>query len=150
LAIEARGVPAWTEKGQIHGEDALYQVFEKPFPGTFAFRAANPCAEPAAAAPPLDVLNIILEGLRRHDEYQLARALAPEGVSMEPGSAAAYCPEEETDASLARSVWAHASAGAPPEVCEAQVPTDPFRVRRLLAYWVEQGALKPRLSAQPA
>jgi hypothetical protein len=135
--------------GRLSGEDALYQILEKPFPGTFVFRAVKGPAD-AAPAQPLDLLNIILEGLRRHDEYQLARALAPEGVSMEPGSAAAYCPEEETDATLARSVWAHASAGAPPEVCEAQVPTDPFRVRRLLAYWVEQGALKPRMSPAPA
>jgi hypothetical protein len=133
--------------GRLTGEDALYQILEKPFPGTFAFRAAKSADTAAGTSQPLDLLNIILEGLRRHDEYQLARALAPEGVSMEPGSAAAYCPEEETDASLAKAVWAHASAGAPPEVCEAQAPTDPFRVRRLLAYWVEQGALKPRLAA---
>jgi hypothetical protein len=144
------GHPVRCAAGRLSGVDALYQVLEKPFPGTFVFRSAPTPENPPEPAGGLDLMGIILEGLRRHDEYQLARALAPEGISLEPGGAAALCPEDEADVALARSVWAVASAGAPPEVCEAEVATDPFRVRRLLAAWIEQGALRPRLSALPA
>ncbi len=144
------GQLARCQAGQLNGEDALYQVLEKPFPGTFVFRAATDGTTPAHEGAALDLMGMILEGLRRHEEYQLARALAPEGISLEPGEAAAICPEEETDDALARSVWTCASAGAPPEVCEAEAATDPFRVRRLLAYWIERGALRPRLSSHPA
>jgi len=138
------------ETGRLRGADALYQLLEKPFPGTFAFRAASGPAAAAPAGNALDVMGGILEGLRRHDEYQQARALAPDGIRLEAGGAAALRPEDETDEALARAVWARASAGVPPEECEAEAATDAYRVRRLYAWWIEQGALRARVSAVSA
>jgi hypothetical protein len=38
-------------------------------------------------------------------------------------------------------VWIKASSGANIAECERHLATDSFRVRRLVAHWLEQGAL---------
>jgi hypothetical protein len=55
----------------------------------------------------------------------------------------------DEDEDFARLVWSTIANGATPVECEASVRTDGYRVRRLLAHWVEEGALKAR-SANPA
>ena len=89
-------------------------------------------------------MSLILEGARRHDEYQQAKALAADGVRFEPTGMAAVRPEGEEDGAFAASVWDRAAAGTPANDCELEVKVDPFRVRRLYAAWVESGALRPR------
>ena len=49
--------------------------------------------------------------------------------------------DEEKDPAFVREVWLKASAGTPVVEWERELPTDPFRVRRLVAHWLEQGAL---------
>ena len=137
------------EAGRLAGSDALYQILERPFPGTFAFRTTVPAAAEATSEG-LDVQETLLEGLRRHDEYQQARALAPDGIRLEPGGASAVRPEDETDVTLARAVWARAAGGTTPESCESELPADPYRIRRMYAAWIEQGALRPRTEPTPA
>jgi hypothetical protein len=137
------------ESGKLTGAEAVYRVLEAPFPGTFVFKAGTPPTEPQA---PLDVLEVMLEGLRRYDEYQEARTLAPDGIALEGASAprATPTPADENDVAFVRAVWKRAAAGTPPEVCEADAPTDPFRVRRLYAWWLEQGLLRPRTAPSMA
>ena len=131
------------EAGRLSGAEAVYFFMEKPVPGTFAFRSAAEDTSPAGAES-LDPMSLILEGARRHDEYQQAAAFAPDGVRFEPTGIAAVRPEEEEDGALASGVWDRAAAGAPANECELEAKADPFRVRRLYAFWVESGALRPR------
>ena len=49
--------------------------------------------------------------------------------------------QDENNAELVETIWKMAVAGTPPKQCEAEVPVDAYRVRRLLAHWVEEGAL---------
>ena len=88
--------------------------------------------------------SLILEGARRHDEYQQAKAFAQDGVRYEPAGIPAVRPEDETDGAFASAVWDRAAAGTPANECELEMKTDPFRVRRLYAAWVESRALRPR------
>jgi hypothetical protein len=136
------------ESGRLAGAEAVYRVLESPFPGTFVFKAGMP----PRAGQPLDVLQVMLEGLRRYDEYQEARALAPDGIALEGAGRAktAPTPEDETDVAFVKAVWSRAASGTPPEVCEADAATDPFRVRRLYAWWLEQGMLRPRTASSMA
>jgi hypothetical protein len=41
-------------------------------------------------------------------------------------------------------VWQRAYSGAPALECEKDLPVDSYRVRRMLAHWIEEGALEPR------
>ena len=45
------------------------------------------------------------------------------------------------------TVWHEAGKGTAPETCEGIVGTDSYRVRKLYAHWLEQGALKRRPAA---
>jgi len=139
----ALGAITRCEAGGLSGAEAVYLFMEKPFPGTFAFRTA--AAEGGMAAPSaLDLMSLLMEGARRHDEYQQAKALAADGVRFEPTGTPAIRPEDETDGELASAVWDRAAAGTPANESELALKTDPFRVRRLYGCWVESGSLRPR------
>ena len=139
----ARGKITRCEGGRLSGAEAVYLFMEKPFPGTFAFRSS---ADDGGPAPKqiLDPMSLILEGARRHDEYQQAKAFAGDGVRFEPAGIPAVRPEDETDGDFASHVWDRAAAGTPANDCELEMKADPFRVRRLYAHWVETRALRPR------
>jgi hypothetical protein len=141
--VIARGKIARCEAGPLKDDVAVYALMEKPFPGTFVFRQLTDERE-AASPRVFDPMSLILEGARRHDEFQRALAFAADGVRFEPAGIPAVRPEEETDGELASNVWDRAAAGTPADICELELPVDPFRVRRLYAHWVEARALRPR------
>ena len=81
-----------------------------------------------------------MEGVRRHDEFRRAAAVVPDGARLKPtGKPRTIVPDE--DPAFGPPLWAEIEAGRTPLECEARIPADSFRVRRLLAHWVEEGAL---------
>ncbi len=140
------GKIAGCEEGQLRGMDAACQLIERPRPGNFRFEKAGP-GEIAPRGDTMDVLPLLLEAIRRHDEFQEDRALAPDGASLVPTGAAPSVPEDEGDRDLVQAVWREAARGTAPESCEGLVRRDAYRVRRLYAHWLESGALKHRPAA---
>jgi hypothetical protein len=131
--------------GALGGESAFYQLFERPAPGTFIFTSQGEAAvKKAAKGQPLEIMPAMLEAMRRHDEFNQARALAPDDVAMKPTGKKPTAIEDEQDANFMKTVWSKAVAGETPEQCEAAVPADSYRIRRLYAHWLEQGALAPQ------
>jgi uncharacterized protein DUF4388 len=124
--------------GNIRGEEAIYQLFERPFSGTFAFVSRDLGA--ASGEEPQEVLQLILEGVRRHDEFKRAAALVPDGAPVKATGQPSTAPPDE-DEDFIHLVWGKAAAGTTAAACEASIATDSYRVRRLLAHWVEEGAL---------
>ncbi len=133
----------------LRGEEAAYQLFEKPFPGTFAFVSRHDLSGQGATSTPTDIVRLLLEGVRRHDEFKRAAALVPDQVLLEPTGAPSTALPDESDA-FVQLVWSTTANGTTPVECEASVKTDGYRVRRLLAHWVEEGALKARAARVPA
>jgi uncharacterized protein DUF4388 len=126
--------------GALRGVDAMYQLFERPFPGTFAFVSRASVDELAGGAPAEDVIGLLLEGVRRHDEFKRAAALASDSLSLKPtGVPGTPLPDEDPD--FVRLVWTQVEKGATPLACEAAIATDGYRTRRLLAHWLEEGSL---------
>ena len=128
-------------RGHLKGEDAFYQLFERPVPGQFAFVKA---AGAGADGPVLEVLPLTLEAMRRYDEFQETAVLLPDDVRLERSDVAATPYPGEKDGSFLQALWERASRGATPVDCEAAVASDSYRIRRVLAHWLEQGALKIR------
>jgi hypothetical protein len=129
------------QTGVLRGREAFYQLCEKPFPGTFALASHRDAKPEKSPEPALDILPLILEGLRRHDELRQAAALVADEARLQ-GTGAARTPlEDETNEALVETIWKMASGGTPARQCESEVPVDAYRVRRLLAHWVEEGAL---------
>ncbi|HEX4824423.1 MAG TPA: DUF4388 domain-containing protein [Candidatus Polarisedimenticolaceae bacterium] len=141
--VLTKGKITRADHGTLAGAEAIYTFMEKPFPGSFAFRAVADDRE-VSSDTALDAMSVLLEGARRHDEYQQARAFAADGVRYEPAGIPAIRHPDENDGELATAVWDRAAAGTPADLCEKEVKADPYRVRRLYAYWVESRALRPR------
>ena len=129
--------------GILKGDDACYQFFERPFPGTFAFTAQEIAPRKETDPPSRDVVPLLLEGMRRYDEFQRAAALVPDDLYLGASGQKPTALAEESDAVLQQQVWARASQGASPRLCEETIPADSFRIRRLFTHWLEEGSLKP-------
>ena len=91
--------------------------------------------------PALPVVPTLLEGMRRYDEYQQLRLLVPDHTILMPTGELPGRPEGEDDAEFVWQVWAEAVSGKAAAECEAVIRVDPYRVRRLLAYWTAEGSL---------
>ncbi len=130
--------------GHLHDEVALFQLIERPTPASFSFLSR---VEPAPSADPgrlRDLVPLFFEGTRRYDEFQQAAALVPDYACLRGTPTRPTPPPEEDDRALLKTVWQRASSGAAALECEAGLPVDSFRVRRMLAHWVEEGSLEPR------
>lgn len=134
-----RGRLADCRSGELVGTAAFFQVFEVPCSGSFEFARVD--RAPAGREAPREMMGLLMEAMRRYDELQRLRALVPDGARLRPGEAKPTSPEEEDDGDLVRQVWTRVRGGATPRDCEAAVATDAYRVRTLLAHWIEQGAL---------
>jgi hypothetical protein len=129
------------QTGVLRGREAFYQLCEKPFPGTFALASHREARADKSAEPAQEITGLILEGMRRHDEFRRAVALVGDASRLQ-GTAVVPTPlEGETNEDLVETIWKMALAGTSPLQCEGEVPVDAYRVRRLLAHWVEEGAL---------
>jgi hypothetical protein len=140
------GSIAGAEAGQLRDEYAVYEIIERPRPGSFRFERTPP-EDTARAGHALEVVPLILEAMRRYDEFQEDRALVPDGTSLMPTGARPSLPEDENDRNLVEAVWREASRGTAPESYAGLSGSDSYRVRRLYAHWLENGALKRRPAA---
>ena len=130
------------KRGRLTGEDAFYQLFEKPTPGQFAFVKGAPPAAPGAT--PRAILPLTLEAMRRYDELQETAALVPDTVFLVATAQKPTAHPAEKDGSFLQALWERVRQGGTPLDFESVVASDSYRIRRMLAHWVEQGALKPR------
>ncbi len=130
--------------GHLHDEVALFQLIERPTPASFSFLSRVEPAPPADPGRLRDLVPLFFEGTRRYDEFQQAVALVPDYACLRATATRPTPPPEEDDRALLKTVWQRASSGAAALECEAGLPVDSFRVRRMLAHWVEEGSLEPR------
>jgi len=128
------------QTGHIRGVDALYEALERPIAGSFAF-VPYPPERMQSDLTPQEIMGPLLEGVRRHDELQRIAALVPGELTLTKTTVKPTAHAEEKDPGLVRDVWLKACSGGPVAEWERQVPTDGYRVRRLVAHWLEEGAL---------
>jgi serine/threonine-protein kinase len=128
--------------GRLEGENAVYQLVERPFAGTYVFHG-GPAAAPAANSPPLpEVASLIVESVRRSGELRRASALVPDDATLEATGRSPSPVPDEPDYNLVVALWEKACAGVPPRQMEADLDVDSFRIRRPLAHWLEEEALR--------
>lgn len=128
--------------GHLRGIDALYQMLECPITGLFAF-VPQAAAAIKTKGEPHDVMGLLFEGIRRHDEYRQLMLFVPDDVVLRATEVKPSPDPEESDPAIIRDVWVKAASGAPIADWESQIAADVFRVRRLVARWMDEGALQP-------
>ncbi len=141
LVLEGGRIRA-AESGPLQGDAACYQLFERPGGATFAFVRQAGLAPRGEDEPLREVVSVLLEGMRRYDELQRCSALVPDEAAFRQGSGKPSAEPEEPDTAFQQSVFAKAVSGLNARAIETAAATDSFRVRRLLARWVEDGSLK--------
>ena len=129
------------QSGQLKGVDAVYQILERPVTGAFAF-VPHPLANVKSTMVPTEIMPLLMEGIRRHDEFNQACTIAPDDIILKATAVKPTPHEDESDPALVREVWVKASSGTAVGAWESQIPADAYRVRRLVAHWMEQGALQ--------
>jgi serine/threonine protein kinase len=135
-----QGRPVSARREHREGSDAVYQLFERPFSGQFAFDAQ---AAPPGGAPSLPEFGSLLrEGLRRASELRRTSAIVPEELPLEATGQAPGTVADEPDHDLVVALWEKACAGMPAQQVEATVAADAFRIYRPLAQWLEEGSLR--------
>ncbi len=121
---------------------AVYQMLEQPVEGRFQFAADNSPEEERDDAPSTrNVMGLLMEGMRRFDEFNRACSLIPDDAVFKPTGKKASDVKEDGDPKLAKEVWGRAARGTPTAVVEGELPIDAFRVRRLYEHWVTEGSL---------
>lgn len=131
------------QAGKLRGNEAIYQMFERPTPGTFGFTARREGAiDKERVNQAHEVVPIVFEAMRRYDEFRQARVLVPDHVTFEVSGIRPTSHPEEKDVNLWRMVWTKVRSGATALECEEGIPADSYRVRRLLVHWTEEGALQ--------
>jgi hypothetical protein len=141
--IEFQSGMIWrASTGSLSGQSAVFQLIERPVEAKFLFterKASDLPPETTAAL--LPVMPLILESMRRFDEFERAAALVPDAASYTRTNRQPTAPAEETDADLLAQVWGSAARGMPPNQVEGEFAVDAFRIRRLYEHWVSEGSL---------
>jgi hypothetical protein len=128
--------------GTLRGDIAVYQMLERPMQGRFRFvnddRAgdAKPSSESSRS-----VMSLLMEGMRRYDEFNRARAMAGDDARFKTSGKKPSDVKEDADPKLAKTVWQRAIQGATPSEVESEIELDCFRVRRLYEHWITEGSL---------
>jgi len=140
LFIEGKFADA--QAAHLRGVDALYQLLERPVTGTFAF-VPHPTPNVKGKTEPLDIMPLLFEGIRRHDELRQMMLFVPDDLALKATDTKPTPDPEETDPAIVRDVWVRASSGVRVGDWEKQIPTDGYRIRRLVGRWLDEGALQP-------
>jgi hypothetical protein len=130
--------------GKLKDNIAVYQLLERPVEGRFVFvnqdRNDMDYSSPSGS---MAIMSLLLEGMRRYDEFNRALALVPDDIRYKSTGKKPSDVKEDADPKLAKSVWGQAVRGVPANVCEAELTVDCYRVRRLYEHWVTEGTLAP-------
>jgi hypothetical protein len=136
-----KGELSFCRYGNLSSEAAFYQLFEKPQPGTFEFmrnvETSNEQKSQLGA-----VLPMMLEAMRRYDEVQQLRVTIPDQANLRTKGIQPSPLPEEKDGLLFRELWTLINKGNTPVQCESSISMDSYRILRLIAHWVETGALE--------
>ena len=130
------------QAGHIQGEAAFYQLLERPLPGTFEFSRRDAGETTSTGARGTAFTPLLLEAMRRYDELQRSRAVLGDHAHLRPTGARPSAPAEETDGVFLRDLWTKVKAGATPAECESEIATDSYRIRGLLAHWLEEAVIE--------
>ena len=129
--------------GALKNDIAVLELLERPVAGRFIFVNEELLGDSQPPPSSMEMISLLLEGMRRYDEFNRALALVPDDARYKSTGKKPSDVKEDSDPKLAKAVWGHAVRGTTPLACEAEIPLDCFRIRRLYEHWVTEGALAP-------
>lgn len=137
-----RGLLIRAQSGHLQGEAAFFQLLECPTPGTFEFSRREAGEATHSGVTGQAFTPLLMEAMRRHDELQRARAMLADHARVRPTGVRPTAPAEETDGVFLRDLWTKVKSGTTPAECESEIALDAYRIRALLAHWLEEGVIE--------
>ncbi|HVT44191.1 MAG TPA: DUF4388 domain-containing protein [Thermoanaerobaculia bacterium] len=134
------------ETDKLCDDEAFFQMIERPVSGFYAF-ARQEVAAGTDRALQAEATALLIEGLERYDRLGLTTALVPDHAVFKWAGVKPTPHPEEKDPAVMREVWGRATSGMPVSAWEQEIVADMYRVRRLVAHWLEEGSLEPALAA---
>jgi hypothetical protein len=130
---------------ELTGDTAIYQLLERPVLGRFIFvNQPMGITHNEGEAPGMAVMSLLMEGMRRYDEFNRAAAIIPgDGLFAATGKQPTGLLDEH-DADFVNGIWARAIKGETPIKIENSSNADAYRVFRLFEHWVNESALEPK------
>ena len=131
--------------GELVGNDAFYQMLERPFPGRFSFVSETTPGMLGLASRPEGsaITPLLLEGLRRQDELRrLETLIAADTVLVPTRGGDPKEPPGEADAALVAALWRTVATGSTAADCEQTVRVDAYRTWAVIGHWIESGVLR--------
>jgi hypothetical protein len=130
------------------GLSAVYQIFQRPFLGTFAFDGKAP-AVAAGVAALAEMGPLLRESIRRARDLETTSALLPDVIPLESSGDAPSTVPDEPDYPLVVALWEKACNKVTVAQMEDELTVDAYRIRHALAHWLQEGALRLTASAAP-
>ena len=141
LALEKGGLAA-RSTATARTRRRVYQLVEKPFPGQFAF--VSPARRAAPSRTEATTLEVAPSCSRACAATTSCGRRAPWCPTRRTCGRPAPCrrPSRRAERGARRVDLGRGPSGMTAAACERKFPVDSYRIRRLLAYWVEKGALR--------
>ncbi len=139
-----RGLFQDCRQQRLKGLDAFFDLFERPRSLVYRFQPGEDGAEEGENSGTKALKScwkLLSEAMRRHDEFCRDRTLVPDDAILSATGTRPTPPPGEPSRQLSSAVWRSATTGTIPAKIEVGLPVDSYRVRRLLAHWVEEDAL---------
>ena len=126
--------------GKLRGVEAFYLLMELPLLSSFRFVADN---GQKTAKSPQELKTLLFEGMRRRDEFERLRLLVHDEALFKAPDVAPTLPPGEPESALSRRLWGLLKESPrKPAQLEALGLADPYRLRKLLAFWLDSGQLR--------
>ena len=130
--------------GNLEADTAIYQLLERPILGRFIFvNQPVDISQEAEGPPGIAVMSLLMEGMRRYDEFNRAAAIIPDdGLFVATGKQPTGL--DGDDADFVNGIWVQATRGKTPIEIEKSASCDGYRIFRLFEHWVNEGSLEQK------
>jgi hypothetical protein len=138
----AEGALVTAAFGNLTEDLAVFQMLERPMEGRFEFVNTEEGEEARAKAENAkSMMSLLLEGIRRYDEFHRALALVPDDARFKAAGKKPTDVKEDPNPQLAKELWGKAIRGVSAAAAEPELSVDSYGIRRLYEHWVTEGSL---------
>lgn len=126
----------------LTGDDAVFQLFQGPLEGDFAFVGKTISEEEVKADITMPAISLLMESVRLQDELPLLQQRIPDPDRIFRQKAAQLEWEDPETVELAASVWARLKKGASLQDLHRDIPRCSFVIYRTVLTLVDAGQIE--------
>jgi CRP-like cAMP-binding protein len=123
----------------LHGDDAVFELFQTPPEGEFHFQGRTVREEELQTEVTMPAINLLMESVRLQDELVLLKDRLPDAARAWRQAAAQLSWTEADTMELAAGIWSRLKRGASLLELQRDIPRCTYAIYRALATLIETG-----------